>query len=76
MNGPTSSPYSAFNDIDRMDINAVLALGERGIIHELSMLLLDDGFLTVRLEQAGKLYLMPPYFSFASLDRISIRLTI
>ncbi|KAI5985918.1 TBC-domain-containing protein [Pisolithus orientalis] len=46
-------------DIDKMEISAVLTLGEQGI---------EDAY-------AGKLYLIPPYLSFISLDRKSVRFT-
>ncbi len=32
--------------------------------------------LTVCIPQAGKLYLLPPYLAFASLDRKSVRFTL
>ncbi|TDL23752.1 TBC-domain-containing protein [Rickenella mellea] len=50
----------AFSGTEKMDINAVLSLGEQG---------LEDSY-------AGKLHLLPPYLSFASVDRKSVRFTI
>ncbi|KAI6009228.1 rab-GTPase-TBC domain-containing protein [Pisolithus marmoratus] len=47
-------------DLDsKMEISAVLTLGEQGV---------EDAY-------AGKLYLIPPYLSFTSLDRKSVRFT-
>ncbi|KAI0032681.1 TBC-domain-containing protein [Vararia minispora EC-137] len=45
---------------ERMEINAVLSLGVQGE---------EDAY-------AGKLYLLPPYLAFASVDRRSVRFTI
>ncbi|KAF8350949.1 hypothetical protein F5887DRAFT_1058935 [Amanita rubescens] len=56
---PSTIADSTSNDIDKMDINAVLTLGDAE----------EESY-------AGKLYLMPPYLSFASLDRKSVRFTI
>ncbi|KAF8637257.1 hypothetical protein AX17_002951 [Amanita inopinata Kibby_2008] len=60
---PTASPDSASNstaqDVENMDISAVLTLGDAE----------EESY-------AGKLYIMPPYLSFASLDRKSVRFTI
>ncbi|KAM6496616.1 Rab-GTPase-TBC domain containing protein, partial [Amanita muscaria] len=50
---------SKLHDIEKVDINSVLTLG--------------DG---EEEPYAGKLYIMPPYLSFASLDRKSVRFTI
>ncbi|KAH9893221.1 TBC-domain-containing protein [Cubamyces lactineus] len=47
-------------ELERMEINAVLSLGIQGE---------EDSY-------AGKLYLFPPYLTFASLDRKSVRFTI
>lgn len=46
-------------DFDKMEISAVLTLGEQGV---------EDAY-------AGKLHLIPPYLSFTSLDRKSVRFT-
>ncbi|KAF7974120.1 hypothetical protein HWV62_13331 [Athelia sp. TMB] len=46
--------------LEKMEINAVLSLGVQGE---------EDSY-------AGKLYLLPPYLAFASLDRKSVRFTI
>ncbi|KAG6820202.1 hypothetical protein H0H93_004052 [Arthromyces matolae] len=51
---------SGDQDVEKMDINAVLSLGVQGI---------EDSY-------AGKLYLISPYIAFASLDRKSVRFTI
>ncbi|KAJ7483335.1 rab-GTPase-TBC domain-containing protein [Mycena latifolia] len=47
-------------EVEKMDINAVLSLGVQGE---------EDAY-------AGKLYIMAPYLAFASLDRKSVRFTI
>ncbi|KAJ7803212.1 rab-GTPase-TBC domain-containing protein [Mycena olivaceomarginata] len=47
-------------EIEKMDINAVLSLGVQGE---------EDAY-------AGKLYIMAPYLAFASLDRKSVRFSI
>ncbi|KAJ7147645.1 rab-GTPase-TBC domain-containing protein [Mycena crocata] len=47
-------------EVEKMDINAVLSLGVQGE---------EDAY-------AGKLYIMSPYLAFASLDRKSVRFTI
>ncbi|KAL0570667.1 hypothetical protein V5O48_011291 [Marasmius crinis-equi] len=47
-------------EIEKMDINAVLSLGVQGE---------EDSY-------AGKLYLMAPYLAFSSLDRKSVRFTL
>ncbi|KAG9223973.1 hypothetical protein CCMSSC00406_0004411 [Pleurotus cornucopiae] len=47
-------------EIEKMDINAVLSLGVEGV---------EDSY-------AGKLYLMPPCLTFTSLDRKSVRFTL
>jgi len=44
----------------QMDINAVLSMGQEGV---------EDSY-------NGRLYLIPPYLSFVSLDRKSVRFTI
>ncbi|KAG6897695.1 hypothetical protein C0992_012164 [Termitomyces sp. T32_za158] len=46
--------------VEKMDINAVLSLGVQGV---------EDSY-------AGKLYLIAPYLTFASLDRKSVRFTV
>ncbi|KZP13221.1 TBC-domain-containing protein [Athelia psychrophila] len=46
--------------LEKMEINAVLSMGVQGQ---------EDSY-------AGKLYLLPPYLAFASLDRKSVRFTI
>ncbi|KAG6811223.1 hypothetical protein H0H92_008440 [Tricholoma furcatifolium] len=55
-----NSDKSRDQDVEKMHINAVLSLGVQGV---------EDSY-------AGKLYLMPPYLAFASLDRKSVRFTI
>ncbi|KAF9019049.1 TBC-domain-containing protein [Hymenopellis radicata] len=64
---PTPTPAPSSNgkdspteDVERMDINAVLSLGIQGE---------EDSY-------AGKLYLLAPYLAFASLDRKSVRFTL
>ncbi|KAH7885777.1 rab-GTPase-TBC domain-containing protein [Phlebopus sp. FC_14] len=47
-------------EVEKMEINAVLSIGESGV---------EDSY-------AGKLYLLPPYLAFSSLDRKSVRFTI
>ncbi|EKM82068.1 hypothetical protein AGABI1DRAFT_70677 [Agaricus bisporus var. burnettii JB137-S8] len=47
-------------DVDKMEINAVLSLGDQGV---------EDSY-------AGKLYIMAPYLTFTSLDYKSVRFTI
>ncbi|KAF8842349.1 TBC-domain-containing protein [Paxillus ammoniavirescens] len=47
-------------EVEKMEINAVLSLGEQGV---------EDSY-------AGKLYLIPSYLAFSSLDRKSVRFTI
>ncbi|KAK7031705.1 rab-GTPase-TBC domain-containing protein [Favolaschia claudopus] len=56
-NGGEKNPA---DEIEKMDINAVLSLGVQGE---------EDAY-------AGKLYIMAPYLAFASLDRKSVRFTI
>ncbi|KAJ6485541.1 hypothetical protein C8R45DRAFT_1053655 [Mycena sanguinolenta] len=56
-NGTEKSPAE---EIENMDINAVLSLGVQGE---------EDAY-------AGKLYIMAPYLAFASLDRKSVRFTV
>ncbi|KAJ8094980.1 hypothetical protein PM082_010197 [Marasmius tenuissimus] len=58
----TSTSKAPTNDdeIEKMDINAVLSLGIQGE---------EDSY-------AGKLYLMAPYLAFSSLDKKSVRFTI
>ncbi|PFH46202.1 hypothetical protein AMATHDRAFT_70349 [Amanita thiersii Skay4041] len=60
---PTSAtndpPTSAVQDVEKMDISAVLSLGDAE----------EDSY-------AGKLHIMPPYLSFASLDKKSVRFTL
>ncbi|KIJ65220.1 hypothetical protein HYDPIDRAFT_131621 [Hydnomerulius pinastri MD-312] len=51
---------SASVEVEKMEINAVLSLGEQGV---------EDSY-------AGKLHLIPPYLTFSSLDRKSVRFTI
>ncbi|KAJ3893867.1 rab-GTPase-TBC domain-containing protein [Lentinula edodes] len=50
----------ADDEVEKMDINAVLSLGVEGE---------EDSY-------AGKLYLMAPYLAFSSLDKKSVRFTI
>ncbi|TFK61250.1 TBC-domain-containing protein [Pluteus cervinus] len=54
------APVNPQDEVEKMDINAVLSLGIAGE---------EDSY-------AGKLYIMPPYLAFASLDRKSVRFTI
>ncbi|KAF8622504.1 hypothetical protein AX15_006951 [Amanita polypyramis BW_CC] len=56
---PSTLTDAAAHDLDRMDISAVLSLGDAE----------EDSY-------AGKLYIVPPYLSFTSLDRKSVRFTI
>ncbi|KAF9449409.1 TBC-domain-containing protein [Macrolepiota fuliginosa MF-IS2] len=57
----TESPsQDTDTDVEKMEINAVLSLGEQGV---------EDSY-------AGKLYIIAPYLAFASLDRKSVRFTI
>ncbi|KAJ7609018.1 rab-GTPase-TBC domain-containing protein [Roridomyces roridus] len=58
-NGTDKTPPPS-QEIEKMDINAVLSLGVQGE---------EDSY-------AGKLYIMAPYLAFASLDRKSVRFTI
>jgi len=51
---------SSHGDSEKMDINAVLSLAEQEE---------EDSY-------AGKLYIMPPYIAFSSLDRKSVRFTV
>ncbi|KAK7033909.1 hypothetical protein VNI00_012533 [Paramarasmius palmivorus] len=59
---PSSSPQDVISgeEVEKMDINAVLSLGVQGE---------EDSY-------AGKLYLMAPYLAFSSLDKKSVRFTI
>ncbi|KAG6817126.1 hypothetical protein H0H87_012317 [Tephrocybe sp. NHM501043] len=62
---PSSGPLdgtdkTADQQVEKMDINAVLSLGVQGV---------EDSY-------AGKLYLIAPYLAFTSLDRKSVRFTI
>ncbi|KAF8211085.1 rab-GTPase-TBC domain-containing protein [Mycena galopus ATCC 62051] len=62
---PTAAPTTGTEknpaeEIEKMDINAVLSLGVQGE---------EDAY-------AGKLYIMAPYLAFASLDRKSVRFTV
>ncbi|KAJ7231711.1 rab-GTPase-TBC domain-containing protein [Mycena haematopus] len=62
---PTTAPSidaekNPAEEIEKMDINAVLSLGVQGE---------EDAY-------AGKLYIMAPYLAFASLDRKSVRFTV
>ncbi|OJA15728.1 hypothetical protein AZE42_07251 [Rhizopogon vesiculosus] len=47
-------------EVETMEINAILSLGAQGV---------EDSY-------AGKLYLLPPYLAFSSLDRKSVRFTL
>ncbi|RDX54206.1 TBC-domain-containing protein [Lentinus brumalis] len=53
-------PSSPEAELEKMEINAVLSLGVQGE---------EDSY-------AGKLYLLPPYLAFVSLDRKSVRFTL
>ncbi|EJD07449.1 TBC-domain-containing protein [Fomitiporia mediterranea MF3/22] len=53
-------PATTPEERGEMEINAVLSLGEEGV---------EDSY-------AGKLYLLPPFLTFASLDRKSVRFTL
>ncbi|KAI3598517.1 gtpase activating protein [Moniliophthora roreri] len=59
---PSSNPQDVVSgeEVEKMDINAVLSLGVQGE---------EDSY-------AGKLYLMAPYLAFSSLDKKSVRFTI
>ncbi|KAH7920520.1 TBC-domain-containing protein [Leucogyrophana mollusca] len=51
---------SGSEELEKMEINAVLSLGVQGV---------EDSY-------AGKLHLIPPYLAFSSLDRKSVRFTL
>lgn len=57
---PTSEKKQTEEEVEKMDINAVLSMGTPGE---------EDSY-------AGKLHIMHPYLCFASLDRKSVRFTI
>ncbi|KAF7289041.1 hypothetical protein HMN09_01352300 [Mycena chlorophos] len=54
------SPPDADQEVEKMDINAVLSLGVQGE---------EDAY-------AGKLYIMAPYLAFASIDRKSVKFSL
>ncbi|KAH7910290.1 rab-GTPase-TBC domain-containing protein [Hygrophoropsis aurantiaca] len=57
---PVTEKSGSEEDLEKMEINAVLSLGVQGV---------EDSY-------AGKLHLIPPYLAFSSLDRKSVRFTL
>lgn len=68
-------------EVEKMDINAVLSLGVQGeedayVGLLLTRILSITYYNAHNAGQAGKLYIMSPFLAFASLDRKSVRFTI
>ncbi|KII87177.1 hypothetical protein PLICRDRAFT_42827 [Plicaturopsis crispa FD-325 SS-3] len=57
---PDGAEKAPTDELEKMDINAVLSLGVQGE---------EDSY-------AGKLHIIPPYLAFTSLDRKSVRFTV
>ena len=77
-NGGTPIEKLSNEEPDKMEINAVLSLGVQGEEDSYVSILLCSrlGALQQNSLQAGKLYILPPYLTFSSVDRKSVRFTI
>jgi hypothetical protein len=64
-------------EVEKMEINAILSLGAQGVEDSyVSDTFKHECNVSTVIWQAGKLHLLPPYLTFSSLDRKSVRFTL
>jgi TBC1 domain family member 8/9 len=71
-----ASEKGSSNDLEKIEVGVIMSLGLEGVEESYvccHALCIKDKLFTV--QQTGRLYLIPPYLAFTSLDRKSVRFT-